>query len=76
VVFVPIFFAGVVFAVGFRDSARPDVDLGSNIGGVVLGGLSEYFSLVVGLGGLLWVACGFYLLSAVLARRRAVHAAS
>jgi hypothetical protein len=70
VVFVPIFFAGVVFAVAFRDSARPDVDLGSNIGGVVLGGLSEYLSLVVGLSGLLWVACGFYLLSAVLAPRR------
>jgi hypothetical protein len=66
IVFVPIFFAGVVFAVAFRDSAQPDVDFGSNIGGVVLGGLSEYLSLVVGLGGLLWVACGFYMLSAVL----------
>ena len=37
----------------FRDSAQPDVDLGSNIGGVVLGGLSEYLSLVVGFNGLL-----------------------
>jgi SAM-dependent methyltransferase len=69
VVFVPIFFAGAVFAVAFRGSPRPDVDLGSNIGGVVLGGLSEYLSLVVGLSGLLWIALGYYLLSALLAPR-------
>jgi len=67
VIFVPIFFAGVVFATAFRDSARPDLDLGANIGGVVLGGLSEYLSLVVGFNGLLLVACGYYLLSALLA---------
>ena len=53
VTFLPIFFAGVIFATAFRDSPRPDVDLGSNIGGVVLGGLSEYLSLVVGFNGLL-----------------------
>jgi hypothetical protein len=69
VVFVPVFFAGVVFAVAFRGSARPDVDLGSNIGGVALGGLSEYLSLLVGFRGLLCVAFGFYLLAAVLAPR-------
>ena len=42
VVFVPIFFAGVIFATAFRDSRQPDVDLGANIGGVILGGLSQY----------------------------------
>ena len=57
VTFLPIFFAGVIFATAFRDSPRPDVDLGSNIGGVVLGGLSEYLSLVVGFNGLLLIAC-------------------
>ena len=41
VVFVPIFFAGVIFARSFRDSAQPDVDFGSNIAGVILGGLGE-----------------------------------
>jgi SAM-dependent methyltransferase len=68
VIFVPIFFAGVIFATAFRDSTQPDIDLGSNIGGVVLGGLSEYLSLVVGFNGLLLVACLYYLLSALLAR--------
>lgn len=69
VIFVPIFFAGVIFATAFRDSTRPDVDLGSNIGGVVLGGLSEYLSLIVGFNGLVLIACGYYLLSALLAPR-------
>jgi hypothetical protein len=65
VVFVPVFFAGVIFAAAFRGSHRPDVDFGSNIGGVILGGLSEYFSLVLGFNALLWIAIAFYLLSAV-----------
>ncbi len=70
VVFAPIFFAGVIFAVAFRESQRPDLDLGANIGGVVLGGLSEYFSLIVGFRGLLLIAAGYYLLSALLAPGR------
>ncbi len=70
VVFVPIFFAGVVFATSFRDSARPDLDLGSNIAGVILGGLSEYFSLVVGFNGLVVLAIVYYVLSAVLGSRQ------
>jgi SAM-dependent methyltransferase len=69
VIFVPVFFAGVVFATAFRNSAQPDVDLGWNIAGVVLGGLSEYLSLVVGFTGLLLIASAYYLLSAVLAPR-------
>ncbi len=69
VIFVPIFFAGVIFATAFRDSVRPDVDFGSNIGGVILGGLSENLSLVVGFNGLLMIACLYYLLSMVLAPR-------
>jgi SAM-dependent methyltransferase len=66
VVFLPVFFAGVIFATAFRSSERPDVDLGSNIGGIILGGLSEYLSLVLGFHHLLWIAIGYYGLSAVL----------
>ena len=66
IVFVPVFFAGVIFAAAFRDSRQPDVDFGSNIGGVILGGLSEYFSLVVGFKNLLFIAIAFYILSAIL----------
>ena len=64
--FLPVFFAGVIFATAFRSSAQPDVDFGSNIGGIILGGLSEYLSLVLGFNHLLWIAIGFYLLAALL----------
>jgi hypothetical protein len=69
VVFVPIFFAGMIFAAAFRDSKQPDVDFGSNIGGVILGGLSENLSLMLGFNHLLLVAIAFYALSAVLRPR-------
>jgi SAM-dependent methyltransferase len=65
VVFIPLLFAGVIFAASFRDSIRPDVDMGSNIAGVILGGLSENLSLVIGFNHLLLVALAFYMLSAV-----------
>ena len=66
VVFLPVFFAGVIFATAFRSSTQPDVDFGSNIAGIVLGGLSEYLSLIVGFNHLLWIAIGYYVLSALL----------
>ena len=69
VVFLPVFFAGVIFATAFRSSTRPDVDFGSNIAGIILGGLSEYLSLVLGFNHLLWVAIGYYALSALLRPR-------
>jgi SAM-dependent methyltransferase len=65
VIFVPIFFAGVIFTTAFRESRSPDVDFGSNIGGIILGGLSEYFSLILGFEHLAFLALGFYFLSAV-----------
>jgi hypothetical protein len=65
IIFVPIFFAGVIFATVFRDSRQPDIDFGSNIGGVILGGLSEYFSLLLGFNHLLFIAMAFYLVSMI-----------
>ena len=65
-VYLPVFFAGVIFATAFRDSTQPDIDFGSNIGGIILGGLSEYLSLMLGFNHLLWVAIAFYLLAALL----------
>ena len=76
VVFVPIFFAGVIFATSFAESRHPDVDFGSNVAGVILGGLSENLSLVLGFDRLLLVAVAFYLLSAMLGRRRGTAAAT
>jgi hypothetical protein len=69
VTFLPIFFAGIVFAVSFRDHPHPDVAFGSNIAGAILGGLSEYASLMVGFNALLVLAIAYYALSAVLGRR-------
>jgi hypothetical protein len=69
VAFAPIFFAGVVFATSFRDSRQPGLDFGCNIAGVMLGGLCENLSLVMGFSNLLGVAIGFYVLSAVLQPR-------
>jgi hypothetical protein len=72
VVFLPVFFAGVVFAVRFRASERPDVALGSNVAGAILGGLAENLSLVLGYNHLLLVAFAFYALSLWAPGRRLV----
>jgi SAM-dependent methyltransferase len=72
VVFVPIFFAGIVFGTLFRDSSQPDIDFGSNIAGAIMGGLCESLSLVIGFNYLLALAVVFYLLSAVSKRSAAV----
>ena len=61
VTFTPIFFAGIIFAMSFKESKQQNVDFGSNVGGAILGGLSEYLSLVVGFNWLLLVAIAFYL---------------
>jgi len=68
VIFVPIFFAGIIFGTSFRDSSQPDVDFGSNIAGAILGGISENLSLMIGFNNLLIIALAFYVLSAVLRR--------
>ena len=69
VVFIPVFFAGVIFASVFSRSKRPDVDFGSNVFGIILGGLSEQLSLMVGFNYLVLVAIAYYVLSWVLERR-------
>jgi len=69
VVFVPVFFAGVIFATAFRDSRQPDVDFGWNVAGIVLGGVSEQLSLVVGFNYLLLLAAAYYAMSLALRPR-------
>lgn len=72
VVFTPIAFAGVIFSASFARSEDPDADFGANVGGIVLGGLSEYASLLVGFNGLIGLAIAYYALSAIsiLGRRK------
>lgn len=64
-VFAPIFFAGVVFAVSFRESHSPDRDFGANTAGAMAGGLAENASMLLGFRYLLIVAVVFYLLSSL-----------
>jgi hypothetical protein len=65
-VFTPVLFAGVIFAVSFRECAEPDRALGANIAGAMVGGLAEYSSMLLGFQYLVLVALVFYALSAVL----------
>jgi SAM-dependent methyltransferase len=69
-VFLPVFFAGVIFALAFRQSRQPDVDIGSNILGVIVGGLSESLSLMTGFNSLLILAIVYYLFSAIFLWRQ------
>ena len=68
VVFVPIFFAGIVFGTLFQRSTQPDIDFGSNIAGAMFGGLCESLSLIIGFNYLLVFAALCYVLSAVFKR--------
>ncbi|MBI3928433.1 MAG: hypothetical protein HY319_23025 [Armatimonadetes bacterium] len=46
--FLPILFAGIIFATSFSRTPEPDYALGSNILGGILGGALEYLSMVTG----------------------------
>ena len=63
--FVPIVFAGVIFAVSFSRVAEPDKAFGANIAGAMFGGLAEYSSMLLGFQHLLFVAVALYLISLV-----------
>ncbi|MBI3921155.1 MAG: hypothetical protein HY318_07035 [Armatimonadetes bacterium] len=65
VIFLPILLAALVFANSFRVSQQPSADIGWNIAGVMIGGLCENLSLLMGCQNLLLVAAAFYLLSAL-----------
>jgi hypothetical protein len=65
VVFTPILFAGVIFAVSLARTGRPDRAFGANIAGAMLGGLSENTSMLLGFQHLVLVAFVFYVLAIV-----------
>jgi hypothetical protein len=60
---LPIFFAGMVFSTSLRAVAAVDAAMASNLVGAILGGLTEYVSLMLGLGSLAWLAALFYCLA-------------
>jgi hypothetical protein len=68
-VFAPILFAGVVFAVSFSRTPEADRAFGANIAGAMLGGLAENVSMILGFQYLVLVGVLFYLLAMVWQRR-------
>lgn len=67
----PLFFAAIVFAIRFREQKSIPEALGSNLLGGVLGGLTEYASLALGIRSLYILALGGYILSALPLERDA-----
>ncbi len=67
---LPVFFASMIFSISFRKTRAVEIALGSNLIGAILGGLTEYASLVTGIGALAWIAGVFYLLALVAERRK------
>ena len=57
---IPIFFAGILFALEFRIVDSPSAALGANILGAVAGGLLENLSLLFGMRAQLLVAIALY----------------
>ncbi|MBI4948531.1 MAG: hypothetical protein HY955_00095 [Deltaproteobacteria bacterium] len=62
----PIFFASFVFGISFAGSERMDVDMGSNIFGAVVGGMSEYLSMAMGFNGLYVVSLVAYAIAFII----------
>jgi hypothetical protein len=70
VAFLPVFLANLVFAGSFKGTGpSADVAFASNLIGIMVGGMLEYTSLLIGYQHLLLLVIGFYLLSAALLRR-------
>lgn len=61
---LPLFFAGIIFAISFSKTKSIENALGSNLLGSVLGGVCEYASLALGVSSLYLLAMGYYFLSA------------
>ena len=60
VISLTFLFAGIVFAGSFSRVSVPGIALGFNVIGSVLGGLTEYLSLAIGIRMLSVIAIGFY----------------
>jgi hypothetical protein len=69
---IPLFFAGMVFAITFSQTNSIEIALGSNLIGAVVGGIFEYASLALGLQSLYIFAIVLYLLSAYAFYRQRV----
>ena len=69
--FAPVFVANLIFSNSFRDTEAADIGFASNLLGIMVGGMLEYFSMLVGYRLLLVPVMAFYALALVLHSRRA-----
>jgi SAM-dependent methyltransferase len=68
-IFAPVFLANVIFSNSFRETEQADVAFASNLLGIMVGGMLEYFSMLVGYHMLLVAVIAFYFLAMVLRGR-------
>jgi SAM-dependent methyltransferase len=59
-IFAPVFLANVIFSNSFRETELADVAFASNLLGIMVGGMLEYFSMLVGYHMLLVAVIAFY----------------
>lgn len=69
--FAPVFMANIIFANAFRDSETADIAFASNLLGIMIGGMLEYFSMLIGYRLLLIPVIVFYFAALLLRRRYA-----
>jgi hypothetical protein len=68
-IFAPVFLANVIFSNSFRETEQADVAFASNLLGIMVGGMLEYFSMLVGYHMLLVAVIAFYFLAMMLRGR-------
>jgi len=68
-VFSPVLCAGLLFSSSYKRSSSTAGDFGANLFGAMIGGVCEYFSLLVGYRFLLLLVAGCYLLAVIIADR-------
>ncbi len=67
--FAPVFLANVIFSNSFRDTEAADIAFASNLLGIMVGGMLEYFSMLIGYHLLLVPVILFYGLAMLLRNR-------
>jgi Spermine/spermidine synthase domain len=68
--FAPVFLANIIFTNSFRDSDAADIAFASNLLGIMVGGMLEYFSMLFGYRLLLLPVIVFYACALLLRSRR------
>jgi SAM-dependent methyltransferase len=63
---LPVFLANLIFACNFKDSQTATTAYASNMLGAILGGMTEYLSMITGYNSLMLIVAAFYVAAFVL----------